>query len=56
MPALSDFLVRYPGIKLDLHSSEQFIDIVKEGFDAGIRFVVHLEKDVAPYRSVPISG
>ncbi|MFB8343551.1 LysR family transcriptional regulator [Brucella cytisi] len=51
VPALPDFLARYPGVKLDFHISDQFTDIVKEGFDAGIRFGGHLEKDMV---AVPV--
>lgn len=51
VPALPDFLARYPGVKVDLHVSDRFTDIVKGGFDAGIRFGTHLEKDMV---AVPV--
>ncbi|MCP3024075.1 LysR family transcriptional regulator [Cupriavidus basilensis] len=37
MPLLIEFLQRYPEMKLDLVTEGRLIDIVVEGFDAGIR-------------------
>ncbi|WJS85599.1 LysR family transcriptional regulator [Paracoccus sp. TOH] len=51
VPALSRFLARHPGVKVDLHVSDRFTDVVKGGFDAGIRFGTHLEKDMV---AVPV--
>lgn len=51
MPALAEFLAHYPGVKVDLHVSDRFTDIVAGGFDAGIRFGTHLEKDMV---AVPV--
>ncbi|WP_054311275.1 LysR family transcriptional regulator [Mesorhizobium sp. 1M-11] len=51
VPALPDFLARYPGVTMDLHVSDRFTDIVKGGYDAGIRFGTHLEKDMV---AVPV--
>jgi DNA-binding transcriptional LysR family regulator len=36
-PFLGDFLARYPGIELDVHVSDGFVDIIREGFDLAIR-------------------
>lgn len=36
-PYLGDFLAEYPDMRLDLELSDNFIDIVGEGFDAAIR-------------------
>lgn len=41
-PYLGDFLDQYPDISLDLDLSDDFVDIVGEGFDAAIR-VAELE-------------
>ena len=34
---VKDFLPRYPKIKLDLLATERMVDLIQEGFDAGIR-------------------
>lgn len=52
VPALRELLARYPNVTADIHVSDQFTDIVKGGFDAGIRFGSHLEKDMI---AVPVS-
>ncbi|RFA26242.1 LysR family transcriptional regulator [Alkalilimnicola ehrlichii] len=51
VPALTEFLASYPGVRVDIHVSDRFTDIVKGGFDAGIRFGTHLEKDMV---AVPV--
>jgi DNA-binding transcriptional LysR family regulator len=37
MPALSDFMRRYPEIALEIDMSDRMVDIIEEGFDAVIR-------------------
>ncbi|MBO1359159.1 LysR family transcriptional regulator [Acetobacter sacchari] len=37
-PTLASFIVKYPDIKIDITVQDDFIDIVTEGYDAGIRF------------------
>lgn len=37
VPALSDFLQRYPGLSLDLVMTDRYVDLVKEGFDVAVR-------------------
>ena len=46
VPALPDFLATHPNVAVDLHVSDRFVDIVAEGFDAGIRIGSHLEQDM----------
>jgi len=36
-PFIGAFLARYPEIKLDIHLSDAFVDIIREGFDLAIR-------------------
>jgi DNA-binding transcriptional LysR family regulator len=36
-PYLGDFLQRYSGIELDVHVTDVFVDIIREGFDLAIR-------------------
>ena len=37
MPALSDFMARYPDVVVDLAMNDRFVDLVNEGFDIAIR-------------------
>ena len=36
-PYLGDFLARYPDIELDVHVTDGFVDLIREGFDLAIR-------------------
>ena len=36
-PHLPAFVARYPDIELDVHMSDHFVDIIREGFDVAIR-------------------
>lgn len=45
-PMLPRFLEQHPGIELELHVSDALVDIVAEGFDAGIRLADTVEKDM----------
>lgn len=42
-PRLGDFLNTYPDITLEIANEDGFSDIVKEGFDAGIRLEESVE-------------
>jgi DNA-binding transcriptional LysR family regulator len=53
IPALKRLVAEHPNVAIDLHVSDRFTDIVKGGFDAGIRFGSHLEQDMV---AVPISA
>lgn len=44
------FLERYPSIELDLVAQGRFVDIVGEGFDAGVRLGEALERDMVAVR------
>lgn len=44
------FLERYPAIELDLVAQGRFVDIVGEGFDAGVRLGEALERDMVAVR------
>lgn len=45
-PAMFEFMDRYPDIKLELISDAAVIDIVDQGFDAGVRFGKQLAQDM----------
>ncbi|WP_417260177.1 LysR family transcriptional regulator [Celeribacter sp.] len=53
VPSLPGFLAAHPRLSIDLDVSDRFVDIVADGFDAGIRLGTHLEQDMI---SVPLSS
>ena len=50
-PIVARFLAAHPGITLEVVSNDTFIDVLAEGFDAGIRYDERLERDMI---AVPI--
>ena len=49
-PILARFLEEYPGIRLDVSVVKMPTDIIKDGFDAGIRFGEQIERDMVAMR------
>jgi DNA-binding transcriptional LysR family regulator len=47
------FLARYPGVELDLVAEGRLVDIVEQGFDAGVRLGEALPKDMVAVRLGP---
>ncbi|MFP3979044.1 LysR family transcriptional regulator [Marinobacter sp. KMM 10035] len=47
------FLARYPGVELDLVEQGQLVDIVGQGFDAGVRLGEAVPKDMVAVRLGP---
>nr|WP_245571204.1 LysR family transcriptional regulator [Neorhizobium alkalisoli] len=45
-PLAFDFMEAYPAVKIELVSDAAVIDIVEQGFDAGVRFGKQLAKDM----------
>lgn len=45
-PRLDEFLALYPQIQLELFTDDSFADIVRDGFDAGIRLGAFLARDM----------
>ncbi|MCO7564102.1 LysR family transcriptional regulator [Pseudomonas sp. S 311-6] len=45
-PILRRFLATYPEISLELRVENQLVDIIAQGFDAGIRFGAAVDKDM----------
>ncbi|EWY39544.1 LysR family transcriptional regulator [Skermanella stibiiresistens SB22] len=52
-PMVAPFLKRHPGIDLEIAVDTSLIDIVAEGYDAGVRFEEHLARDMI---AVPLGG
>src|SRR5262249_51532468 len=52
-PMLAPFLKAYPRVELEVVAQTSLIDIVAQGFDAGIRWGEHLAQDMI---AVPLGG
>lgn len=52
-PLLGPFLVAHPTVRLDIVTDDRLVDIVAEGFDAGIRLGEKLHRDMI---ALPLSG
>ncbi|MDH2383064.1 LysR family transcriptional regulator [Bradyrhizobium sp. CER78] len=52
-PMIAPFLARYPQVDLDLVAESAFVDIVAQGFDAGVRYGEHLAQDMV---AVPLGA
>ena len=50
-PILGEFCRAYPGIRLDLTADDRFVDLVGEGYDAGIRLGERLAQDMIAIRA-----
>lgn len=49
-PVLPVFRARYPRVQLEVFVSDQLVDIVADGFDAGIRLMENIERDMVHAR------
>jgi len=45
-PIVFEFMRRYPEMSVDIVTNDRLVDIVKDGFDAGIRLAEHLPGDM----------
>ena len=52
-PRLGAFQATYPEIELELSFNEAFVDIVAEGFHAGVRMGDHIHEDMIAVRLTP---
>ena len=52
-PMLAGFVARYPRVQVDVVTDDGMIDIVRDGFDAGIRFGEQVAADMI---AVPVGG
>jgi len=50
-PIAARFLLAHPGIRLEVTAEDSFVDVLAEGFDAGIRYEERVERDMI---AVPI--
>jgi DNA-binding transcriptional LysR family regulator len=50
-PLIGRFLAAHPGISLEVTTNDSFVDVLAEGFDAGVRYGERLERDMI---AVPI--
>ncbi|MDQ0625949.1 LysR family transcriptional regulator [Paraburkholderia graminis] len=52
-PVILDFLAAYPEVSIDIVAEGRLVDIVAEGFDAGLRLAEAVPQDMV---AVPLSG
>jgi DNA-binding transcriptional LysR family regulator len=52
-PLLPGFLQRYPEVQVELTNDEGYVDIVEQGFDAGVRLGESVQQDMI---AVPLGG
>ena len=50
---LPEFTRRHPSVTVDVHVEDRFVDIVKEGLDAGIRLVEAIDRDMVHLQLSP---
>ncbi|MCS0496802.1 LysR family transcriptional regulator [Ancylobacter sp. MQZ15Z-1] len=55
-PVMLAFLGRYPQMRLDLLSEERLVDIVADGFDAGIRLIDSVPQDMIAVPVGPVQS
>ena len=53
-PILPDFFLQYPDISLDLHLSDEKVDLIGDGFDAALRIAVLEDSSLVVKRLAPV--
>lgn len=54
-PVLATFRAAYPDVELEIEVESRLVDIVEQGFDAGLRYGTLLAKDVTAFEAFPAS-
>jgi DNA-binding transcriptional LysR family regulator len=49
-PVLPEFRVRHPRVEVEVTVEDRFVDIVTEGYDAGVRLTESIERDMVQVR------
>jgi DNA-binding transcriptional LysR family regulator len=61
-PAIAAMRQRHPGVEIEVSVDERFVDIVAEGYDAGVRLTEAIERDMVqvrlsdPFRFVAVAS
>jgi DNA-binding transcriptional LysR family regulator len=55
-PALAEFAQQYPRINIEVSLSDRFVDLVEDGFDAGVRIGVLKDSALVGRKLSPIRG
>jgi DNA-binding transcriptional LysR family regulator len=53
-PILPDFFLQYPDIAIDLHLSDEMVDLIGDGFDAALRIGVLEDSSLVAKRLAPV--
>jgi DNA-binding transcriptional LysR family regulator len=53
-PILPDFFLQYPDIAVDMHLSDEKVDLIGEGFDAALRIAVLEDSSLVAKRLAPV--
>jgi DNA-binding transcriptional LysR family regulator len=54
-PLMPDFLKQYPELSVDLHLSDEKVDLVGQGFDAALRIAVMPDSSLVARRICPVA-
>jgi DNA-binding transcriptional LysR family regulator len=55
-PLMAEFMAAHPGIRIDLHLSDAFVDIVGEGIDVAVRIAELPDSSLRARRIAPVTG